>query len=196
MFTVYAIPTNDTFHELASPTIRQEKTVWLRSLAIRPARPEDGERIIHLIDVIAGERQYLQTERYCPTPIWEQLLRECISRESGLLLLVVEVQKQVVGFARLTPDREHPLGRSAGNIGIALLPAYRSRRIGTFVLSQLMACAASLGFQTVTANILATNVRSLRLFQKYGFVLTKTRNIYLPFTETEVEEVTVEYAQR
>lgn len=160
---------------------------------VRLACPADREQIIRLIDTVAGERRYLQTDRYVPTPAWEQLLSKGVNLREGLLLLVIESGEQTIGFARLTPDLGHPSGRLAGNIGITLLPAYRSQGIGTFALGWLMACAARLQYQTLTANILSTNLRSLRLFRKFGFAPAAVKKIYLPFVGSESEEVTVEW---
>ncbi len=170
------------------------KRQYTTSIAIRLAQPDDRERIIRLIDTVAGERRYLQTDHFHSTSIWEQALREGANIRDGLLLLLTETRGRAVGYARLTTDWDHPQKRFAGNIGIALLSPYRSQGIGTALLHELIEFAPRFGFQTLTAHILATNTRSLCLFRRFDFAPASTRNIYLAFAGCETQEITVELA--
>ncbi len=167
--------------------------VWSRRpLVIRVARPGDRDQVIAVINAVAGERRYLQTDRYVPTPAWEQLLGESANPKRGLLLTVVESDKRIVGFARLTREGEQPPQRSVGSIGMALLPSFRYQGIGTRMLGQIIASAPEFQFCTLTADILADNLVSLRLFNKYKFVPEVVQEIYLPFRKTRVAQITVE----
>lgn len=162
----------------------------LRPDRIRIANPSDRPRVIDIINRVAGERRYLQTDRYRPTPVWEHVLNYGLNRRRGLLLLVVEVERDVIGFGRLTADSG--ASERIGNIGLALLPEFRSKRIGTTLLAQLIDCAPILGFTTLTANVLATNERSRRLFRRFGFSPTSQREIYVPFWSHPVDEFVME----
>ena len=159
---------------------------------VRVAQPQDREQIIGIINMVAGERRYLQTDRYLPTPAWEQVLRQGSNAEAGLLLLVVEVDHQIVGFGRLSPDGDHPPGRSVGSLGMAILPTFRSQGIGSILLDTLMASAPLMGFRKLSAAILASNRHSQNLFRKYGFDLLGRRRIRVPFKKDPVEELLVE----
>ncbi len=75
---------------------------------IRTARSGDRDQVIAVINAVAGERRYLQTDRYLPTPAWEQVLGEGVDPKQGLLLMVVESDRRIVGFARLTREGEQP----------------------------------------------------------------------------------------
>jgi RimJ/RimL family protein N-acetyltransferase len=111
----------------------------------------------------------------------------------GLLLIAILNHETIIGFARLYPDDEHPLGRRAGNIGIALLPSFRSMGIGAIILRVLAACAIELEYDVLTANILESNVRSRRLFTGCGFKKVRCRNIYLDFINDHVNELYYEW---
>jgi RimJ/RimL family protein N-acetyltransferase len=168
-------------------------TTWLigdsKPIRLRIASGADRKDIIDVINSVAGERKYLQTSRYCPTPTWERLLAEGMHAEDGLLLLAVESQEGMIGFARLNPDTEHVLGRKAGNVGIALLRSYRSLGIGAIILRVLSACALELGYGVLTANILESNLRSRRLFSRFGFRNINCRSIFLVFVHDHVNEL-------
>lgn len=55
------------------------------------------------------------------------------------------------------------------DLAIYLHPAYQGKGLGTYLLSQAIAQAPSLGIETLTATIFASNAASIALFQKMGF---------------------------
>ena len=165
-----------------------------RDIRFRVASGQDQNDIIDVINSVTDELKYLQTDRYVPTPRWERLLVEGKDVEMGLLLIAIVNQETVIGFARLYPDDEHPLGRRAGNIGIALLPSFRSMGIGAIILEVLVACAVELDYDVLTANILESNIRSRKLFSRLGFRRVGFRSIYLDFLCEHVHELCYELA--
>lgn len=158
-------------------------------MVLRIARSDDRDCVVQVINAVAGERQYLQTDYYRPTPFWEQALSDGINYKKQILLLVLEDEYEIVGFSRLFPDQDYPNNKLIGNIGISLLPNYRSNSFGTIMLKHLLSYGFSLGFQDVTADVLASNVRSLRLFEKAGFCSIESRFIWLSYNDRNVEEV-------
>ncbi len=179
-----------SFRPVLEPLIN---TTWIigdsRHIRLRVASGTDRDDIVAVINSVTGERKYLQTSQYCPTPIWERLLAEGMHVEDGLLLLAVESQGQIIGFARLYPDRSHSYGRQAGNVGMALLRSYRSIGIGAIILRVLIACAAELDYSVLTANILESNIRSRRLFSRYGFRKINSHNVFLVFINDHANEL-------
>ena len=55
------------------------------------------------------------------------------------------------------------------DVAIYLHPHYQAQGLGSYLLSQAIARAPSLGIETLTATIFASNVASIRLFEKMGF---------------------------
>lgn len=162
------------------------------NIQLRIASPHDRDAIITVINSVAGERKYLQTDRYCPSPAWERLLSFGINVEEGLLLLVAESNDKIVGFARLSPDSEHPLGRNAGNIGLAFLPLYRSKGFGATILNKLIGYAADLNYRVLTADVLETNICSKKLFARHDFNIVDTNKKFFSFLEKDVNELRYE----
>ncbi len=168
-------------------------TTWFvggaECIRLRVASETDRNDIVSVINSVAGERKYLQTSKYSPTPTWERLLAEGLHVDDGLLLLAAESQGQIIGFARLYPDGGHAYGRQAGNVGIALLRSYRSLGIGAIILRVLIACAIELDYSVLTANILESNIRSRRLFSRYGFRKINSRSVFLVFINDHANEL-------
>ena len=158
-------------------------------LDIVTASYQDRSGILDVIQSVAHERIYFQTDCYMSTPVWERALQVGYDEQSGILLLAVKDQEKIVGYGRLTPNDTDRFDRMIGNIGLALLPVYRSQGLGAAVLTRLLSYALVMRFCTLTAAVLATNLRSLQLFQKYGFTKYQTHTINVPFERTPVEEL-------
>lgn len=162
------------------------------SATIRLAKPTDREAIVRLINTIASEGQHLQTNRYHATATWEQILIRSLDTKVGHILMTVIVEKNIIGFGRLTTDWNIEGVRSVGNIGLGLLPAYRGQGIGSRLLTELIQWAPTLAFKKLNAAILLQNVRSQQLFRNSGFSESQRRLIKVPFAQTDLEEVIME----
>ena len=55
------------------------------------------------------------------------------------------------------------------DLAIYLHPDYQGKRLGTYLLSQAIERSPSLGIETLSATIFASNDASIRLFEKMGF---------------------------
>lgn len=161
------------------------KNLWLR-----PARAADRTKIIQLINCVTSEHHFLYTNRYEPNPTWEQLLGQGLNLEEGLLLLIVETLADVVGFIRLSRTSPVPAARSVGDIGIALLPQYRSLGIGTSLLGICIAAAPTLGFTELRADMMAENEIVRRLFRHFNFVMSEPQPTYLPYRQIWIAQIT------
>jgi len=157
-------------------------------VTFEPASEADRSEIISVINQVAAERIYLQTDRYCPTPAWERLLDKSIDLDQRLGLFVVKYKHNIIGFGRIIPQAE----TLYGNVGIVLLNPFRSLGIGTALLNFLIHWAGRLGYDRMTADILTTNIRSIRLFRRFHF---RERDIHLiqsPFSTEKIQEITFE----
>lgn len=171
---------------LLTPEIAQAHT---RNARIRTARHGDRREVVDLIDAVAAERQHLQTNQYRSTPAWERLLSEGISCQDGFILLVAEQDEQVVGFARLIAGTNGPKDRHVGNIGIAVRRECRRRGVGSLLLRNLIRMAPKLGCSKLTAEVIASNTASRRLFKKFGFLVEGVRRRQYRIGTDYVDEV-------
>lgn len=86
----------------------------------------------------------------------------------GRHIWIIQSGSEQVGMVRLDGQkRQHFV-----EVSISLSPECRGRGFGTAVLGQACAEAVRLGYDTVQARIRQSNPRSLRAFQKAGFVVT------------------------
>jgi RimJ/RimL family protein N-acetyltransferase len=161
-------------------------------MVLRTARSGDREQIIALINRVAGERRYLQTICYKPTPAWEQLLSVGNDFLAGRCLIVLAEGHEIIGMGRLFDDHRNSLRRPTGNIGLVIAPAWRGQGLGTMLLATLIFCARQIGYDYLRAVILQCNQRSLKLFQKFNFAATHIHKMYWPARQAWVNEVTVE----
>jgi RimJ/RimL family protein N-acetyltransferase len=158
-------------------------------IAFSLAKKVDRVSIVSVINEVAGERIYLQTDQYRPTEMWERLLEQGFNVDESLALFVVKYHEKVIGFGRLYPEDKQPL---YGNVGIVLLKSFRSIGIGTALLKFLIDCATSLGYKKMTADVLATNVRSIRLFRRFQFMERDIHDFHPMYSSGNVREITFE----
>lgn len=145
--------------------------------------------MVNLINAVASEKIHLQTEVYQSTPAWEHLLSKGISHRDGFVLLVAELGGQIVGFARLVSGTCGPKDRHVGNVGIAVQREYRGAGIGSMLLRELLRLAPQLGCLKLTADIIASNDRSRRLFEKFGFFAEGVRRHQYRINDHYVDEL-------
>ncbi len=147
----------------------------------------ESELVVDIINRVAAEGKFLQTGSYVPTGDWESVLGKGIDKQSGRLLIVVKAYDVMVGFGRLFPAGQRE--RNMGNVGIVLLPQYRYKGVGTRLLGLIVDVAPAYGYGFLTADILADNFISLRLFQSRGFMEYSRRRLNLPHRSAVVDEV-------
>ena len=79
------------------------------------------------------------------------------------------VDGELVGFSRVTP---HPYHIENGNIGIGIRPSQRRKGYAHLLIESLMNTAEECKNNRLTAVVDVNNLKSLRAFEKAGFVPT------------------------
>ena len=147
------------------------------------------QQVVSIINEVSAERIYLQTDQYRSTEVWERLLEEGYNFRDRFALFVVKYKQVIIGFGRLSPDLRQPL---SGNVGIVLVRAFRSMGIGSALLQLLIDLAIQLGYNKMTADVLATNARSVKLFRRFQFVERDIHD-FIPFdSPRKIQEITFE----
>jgi RimJ/RimL family protein N-acetyltransferase len=161
----------------------------IENVRVRVVSSGDREEIERLIDAVTEEEKHLQTSGYQATPTWECLFSEGISYQDGFVLLVAELGGRIVGFARLISGLCGPKDRHVGNVGIVVQKGHRGRGIGSTLLGELLRQAPNLDCSKLTAEIVASNVRSRSLFEKFGFQVEGIRHRQFRIGDEYVDEI-------
>lgn len=146
------------------------------NITLRPVQDSDNE---FLLKVYASTRE-------------QELALVAWSREQKDAFVRMQWEAQKYHYAKEHPRAEHvlifleevPVGRlyldRSGEVfhilDITLLPQYRNRRTGSFLLNQIMAEAKETGKQ-VTIYVETYNP-SLRLFERLGFIRTQEEGFH------------------
>jgi RimJ/RimL family protein N-acetyltransferase len=158
---------------------------------LRRAEANDRNVIIRNICAVSAERRYLPVYAYVPTPVWEAALDDVEGNGLTHVLVVAEVGGAVIGHARLFPGGYGHADCHVGDIGMALLQDYRGLGIGAHLLDLLTDWAAGVTYKKLTASIISSNQRALRLFLSHGFVVEGRRSRQFCLDGLYVDEVLV-----
>ena len=105
-----------------------------------------------------------------PRTLAEQV--EWLEARSGAHAVIVAVDDddQVVGFASLSPFRDRPAYNSTVEDSVYVRHDQRGTGVGGRLLSELVTLAAQHGFHTVVARIVGGHDASIELHRRVGFV--------------------------
>ncbi|WP_449602164.1 N-acetyltransferase family protein [Paenibacillus sp. Marseille-Q9583] len=137
---------------------------------IRSAFTTDAMALSELRVQIDGETENLDREpgeAFIDETGFQQLIQSD-SEEPRNLFLVAVVEDRIVGFSRCEGN---PLKRIAHKVefGVCVLQDYWGYGIGNNFLAESIAWADANGIQKITLNVLETNDKAVKLYQKLGF---------------------------
>jgi phosphinothricin acetyltransferase len=132
-------------------------------VTIRPAVPADAGRLATIYNegILEGEATFETRPRDGDDVIaWLQ---------SGLPVLVAELDGQVVGFAKVGSYSEREVYRGVGEHAVYVARAARGRGAGRALLETLAEAAEVAGLYKLTSRIFSTNAASLAVHRAAGF---------------------------
>jgi RimJ/RimL family protein N-acetyltransferase len=150
----------------------------MEPVEIRPFEPSDLESFNTTLNLICAERRYLasvdgftleESQQFIQSNIWGDILQQ-----------VAAIGPQIIGWCDIIPYPETGFTH-VGRLGMALLPDYRGRGIGTRLLSACLARAQTTALEKVELQVFADNAAAIALYKKLGFcqegVKTKGRKL-------------------
>jgi phosphinothricin acetyltransferase len=130
---------------------------------IRPATQADLQAIARIYNAgIAGRQATFETRERSAGEIAAWLDRRGP-------LLVLELDGEVAGFARVSAYSERAAYAGVGEYGIYLARAARGRGAAARLLDALAEAAARTGYHKLTAKLFTSNEASLALARRCGF---------------------------
>jgi ribosomal protein S18 acetylase RimI-like enzyme len=135
--------------------------------AIRPFSWGDRARLKTTIDTVCDECGWMSTPGFQPTHEWTHVLLQPTCERH--LLLVVEVERVIVGWCRVFPTGSCETAPQDYSLGIGLLTAYRDQGIGTSLVGTALRWAEFRVARQVVLETRRENRRAIHVFEKSGF---------------------------
>ena len=142
-------------------------TVW-----IRLARPEDSDAVAAMHERCSESTLY---RRYL-TAVgqWRDVtLRRLTGGHRGATLVAMSEDGTIVGLGHVFPDASAQ--SETAEIAVLVEDAYQGRGVGTRLVARMLELAERLGFDALTATVLAQNDEMLRVLDSTG--LTWSRHV-------------------
>ncbi|UCD48560.1 MAG: GNAT family N-acetyltransferase [Phycisphaerales bacterium] len=143
-----------------------------RTAMIREAVPDDAVRLLHYLDEVTGETDFLAMgpgELNWPEEKERQFIEDH-HRADNKLLLVAEIEGQIAGILGYTGD-DRPRLRHTGEFGITISRAFWGLGLGTALMQRMIAWARTSGIvRKIGMRVRTDNERALSLYDRFGFV--------------------------
>jgi AcrR family transcriptional regulator/RimJ/RimL family protein N-acetyltransferase len=145
--------------------VKDDGTVW-----IRLGRPEDADAVAAMHERCSERTRY---RRYLAgVGEWRDLsMRRLAGGHRGATLVVMSEDGSIVGLGNVFPDE--PGDAHTAELAELVEDAYQGRGIGTRLLRHMLELAQRLGFQSVSATVLAENAEMLAVMEATGLGWTR-----------------------
>ncbi len=142
-------------------------------MLIREATKKDIPALCDIYRILFAEMASLQPD------IWKEgeqntsFLKELI-RDSNAVLYIAEVEDQIAGFTLATENKRPPFPciqphRYAYLMDMAVLPPFRGKGIGSYLIERVKDWARSRQLDFVELGVLQNNTGAIRLYERQGF---------------------------
>lgn len=154
-----------------------------KTILIRDAEKSDAPQLIKYLETLTldGEGQILEFQEFAPTIEEEEHWIESARANPNELLLTAFYEGQLIGVIDFHQEKRRRL-RHAGNIGMGIVPGWRSSGAGFLLLSNLLEWLEVYSdIELVHLAVLADNTRAINLYQKSGFQIEGVRKKYIKY---------------
>ena len=178
------------------PIIAAESDIALRdgsTVHVRPARPEDVERIEGFLGELSDEARSFRFFS-AASDVGQMARLFTDSRGGTSLLAVTSGDGHVVGHGQYFPD-----GAGGAEVAFAVADRWQGRGIATLLLAQLAEAAAGEGVRQFTAVVLTGNRKMIGTFRDSGFpveVCTQPGELKVTLPTTLTEDGRRRFAER
>jgi RimJ/RimL family protein N-acetyltransferase len=131
---------------------------------IRPLRRDEIEDLLDLLEGVAEERRWIGTEPPIPRERWRDGFESNVDDGYCVNVVAADENDRLIGQldARGRENR-------AAEIGMAVVPEWRGRGVGTALMQACVDWARERGIHKLTLHVWPHNEAALRLYEKFGF---------------------------
>lgn len=140
------------------------------TVLIRPARPDDRDRLLELYRRMSPENLRLRFFSSAARPGRWAAERACAPGRTGHTALLAELGERIVGVAEY--EKAEP-GSVSADLALAVADDLHHRGIGTLLLEHLVHAARTDGVRVFTADALADNHEVQQVFTDVGLRVTR-----------------------
>ncbi|MBE9918160.1 GNAT family N-acetyltransferase [Paenibacillus donghaensis] len=149
---------------------KQQFEVRGLNYTVRSAAVQDAEELSALRLQIDGETENLDREKgeaFIDVQGFERLIQSDTANPRNLFL-VAEAKGRLVGFSRCEGSDLRRFSHKV-EFGVCVLQAFWGYDIGKNLLWTSVAWADASGIKKMTLNVLETNDKAIKLYQRFGF---------------------------
>ena len=136
------------------------------AIEIVPIAVEHVEGFREALDLVARERRYILTLEAPPLESVRAFVLRNIAEDRAQFVALAA--GKVVGWCDVLP-KERESQSHCGSLGMAVLPDFRGRGIGTRLLAATLQKVWARGLVRVELGAYANNLRAIALYEKHGF---------------------------
>jgi ribosomal protein S18 acetylase RimI-like enzyme len=125
------------------------------------------EAFHNTLDHVAREGRYLFLTSAPAIPATERFVSRMLD-DNNPFVVATGKDGAIAGWCNIYPEGA-PIHGHVGVLGIALLPEFRGRGLGTKLLSAALDKAYGRGFTRVELTVYANNRPAIRLYEKFSF---------------------------
>lgn len=118
------------------------------------------------LSAVAKERVYIEMIEAPSLEKVSSYQSELISKNGPVFYAIN--QEHVVGWCDIFPE-ENPRLSHRGSLGMAIIPEFRGKGLGSELLGRALDHAKKFGLEKVELNVYTTNLSAIALYKKFGF---------------------------
>ena len=158
---------------------------------VRPARDEDFEQLVDLIQDVTAGRTYAVAEEL----VQELRYEDTVTRHNNVwsrVFFVATVDEFAVGWTHLDLPHVDTL-RDTAELTVGVREAYRGYGIGKRLLDRSLAWAQANGYRKLYNSVAATNMNAVTFLEAQGWDREAVREDHFTIDDRLVDEVMMAY---
>lgn len=151
-----------------------------KTLIVRSPNADDAKMLAYLTNIIHDETKFLgySSSEKSYSAEDEIAYVEKIYKINGAFL-VGEYEGNIVGTTQIMPKDEFKWKSHIARFGIGLIKNYWGLGIAGKMMTSIIDCAKSCGYEQIELNVVAENTRAVNLYKSFGFEIYGTiKNAY------------------
>jgi len=132
--------------------------------AVRPARRDEVDAVLDLIEGVAEERRWLSAEPPIPRDRYREQTMTALDDPRCLVLVAEDGDGGLIGELSALGRANRP-----ADVGMSVAAASRGRGVGTALMEACVEWARANGVHKLSLQVWPHNDVALRLYEKFGF---------------------------